>query len=111
MRTQASTTVKPKRALPARPVDDDMIVVGKAYDPHIVRRLLTYLRPYRRNLAAALALMTCATVANVSGPYFIKVAIDGGVGGHNLSGLGGAIIGYGIAPLVRWVVPYLPVPL
>src|SRR5258708_1452649 len=104
-----TATTSRKRALPAKPVDDDMIVVGKAYDPHIVRRLLTYLRPYRRNLAAALALMTCATVANVSGPYFIKVALDGGVDGRNLSVLGGAIAGYGAAAVVLWVGTYLRV--
>jgi ATP-binding cassette, subfamily B, multidrug efflux pump len=109
MRTQTNTTVKPKRALPAKPVDDDMIVVGKAYDPHIVRRLLTYLRPYKRNLAAALLLMTCATIANISGPYFVKVALDGGVDGHNLSVLGGAILGYAIAALVLWVGTYIRV--
>ena len=103
----ATTSRKP--ALPAKPVDDDMIVVGKAYDPHIVRRLLTYLRPYTRELLAALALMTCATIANVSGPYFIKVALDGGVDGHNLSVLGGAIAGYAVAAVVLWVGTYLRV--
>ena len=86
-----------------------MMVVGKAYDPHIVRRLLTYLRPYRRNLLAALALMTAATAANVSGPYFIKVALDGGVVGRNLSVLGSAILGYGIAAIVLWFGTYLRV--
>ncbi len=109
MRTQPNPSVRPKPALPARPADDDMIVVGKAYDPHIVRRLLTYLRPYRRNLLAALGLMTAATIANVSGPYFIKVALDGGVDGHNLSVLGGAILGYAVAAIVLWIGTYLRV--
>jgi ATP-binding cassette subfamily B multidrug efflux pump len=103
----ATTSRKP--APPAKPVDDDMIVVGKAYDPHIVRRLLTYLRPYRRNLLAALGLMTAATVANVSGPYFVKIALDGGVDGHNPSVLGGAILGYAAAAIVLWLGTYLRV--
>lgn len=109
MRTQSDTSVRTKLVLPAKPVDDDMIVVGKAYDPHIVRRLLTYLRPYRRNLLAALGLMTAATVANVSGPYFVKVALDGGVDAHNLTVLGGAILGYAGAAVVLWVGTYLRV--
>ncbi len=109
MRTPTSSTSRVKPALPARPVDDDMIVVGKAYDPHIVRRLLTYLRPYRRNLLAALALMTVATVANVSGPYLVKIALDGGVDGHNPRVLAGAILGYAIAAAVLWLGTYLRV--
>jgi ATP-binding cassette subfamily B multidrug efflux pump len=104
-----TTSTSRKPALPAKPVDDDMIVVGKAYDPHIVRRLLTYLRPYRRNLLAALGLMTAATVANVSGPFFVKAAIDSGVGGRNLTVLGGAILGYAAAASVLWVGTYLRV--
>ena len=110
MRTPANPTVTSRKpALPAKPVDDDMIVVGKAYDPHIVRRLLTYLRPYRRNLLAALGLMTAATIANVSGPYFVKIALDGGVDGHNPSVLGGAIAGYAVAAVVLWIGTYLRV--
>ena len=48
----AQAVSKPKPAAPPKPADDE--ILGKAYDPHIVRRLLTYLRPYRRNLAVAL---------------------------------------------------------
>jgi ATP-binding cassette subfamily B multidrug efflux pump len=103
----ANTSRKP--ALPARPIDDDMIVVGKAYDPHIVRRLLTYLRPYRRQLAAALLLMTAGTVANVSGPYLVKVALDGGVAGNNPTVLGEAILAYAAAAVVLWFGTYLRV--
>ena len=103
----ANTSRKP--ALPARPVDDDMIVVGKAYDPHIVRRLLTYLRPYRRQLAAALLLMSAGTVANVSGPYLVKVALDGGVAGRNPTVLGEAILAYAAAAVVLWFGTYLRV--
>src|SRR5579859_6656474 len=103
----ANTSRKP--ALPARPVDDDMIVVGKAYDPHIVRRLLTYLRPYRRQLAAALLLMSAGTVANVSGPYLVKVALDGGVAGRNPTVLGEAILAYAASAVVLLFGTYLRV--
>ena len=33
--------------------EDD--VIGKAYDGRLMRRLLTYLRPYRRQVALAIA--------------------------------------------------------
>ncbi|MEP7355919.1 MAG: ABC transporter ATP-binding protein [Anaerolineales bacterium] len=101
----AATKVKP--ALPAKPVEDE--ILGKAYDPHIVRRLLTYLRPYRRSLLGALLLMIMATVANVSGPYFVKIAIDNGVAGRNQGVLTNAILGYGLAAVVLWMGTYLRV--
>src|SRR5258708_6932946 len=107
MGTTQTTTASKKPAPPAKPAEDE--ILGKAYDPHIVRRLLTYLRPYRRNLAAALALMTVATVANVSGPYFVKIALDGGVASHNPGILAKAILGYSVAAAVLWVGTYLRV--
>jgi ATP-binding cassette subfamily B protein/subfamily B ATP-binding cassette protein MsbA len=107
MRTTQTATVRTKPAPPAKPAEDE--ILGKAYDPHIVRRLLTYLRPYRRNLAAALALMTVATVANVSGPYFVKIALDGGVGGRNLGVLAQSMLGYAVAAAVLWLGTYVRV--
>jgi len=92
---------------PPRPADDE--ILGKAYDPHIVRRLLTYLRPYRRNLLAALTLMTVATAANVSGPYWIKVALDNGIAAKNYSVLGQAVLFYLTASGVMWVGTFLRV--
>ena len=36
----------PKQEPPKKSAQDDEIV-GKAYDSHLMRRLLTYLRPYK----------------------------------------------------------------
>jgi ATP-binding cassette subfamily B protein/subfamily B ATP-binding cassette protein MsbA len=91
----------------ARPADDDLL--GKAYDAHIVRRLLGYLRPYRRSLLLALALTTVATLANVSGPYFVKVALDDGVAPRNLAVLGRAVLAYMTAAGLMWLGTYLRV--
>jgi len=55
-------------------------VTGKAYDPVITRRLLGYLRPYRKELIVALALMTFGTVMGLAGPYVIRWAVDEGLG-------------------------------
>ncbi|MCC7362546.1 MAG: ABC transporter ATP-binding protein [Anaerolineales bacterium] len=103
--TTATAAAKP--APPAKPADDE--ILGKAYDPHIVRRLLGYLRPYRRNLALALALMTVATAANVSGPYFVKIAFDNGIEAGNVGVLSQAVLGYLLAAGVLWVGTYLRV--
>src|SRR5579864_7887691 len=51
-------------------------VLGKAYDSGLMRRLLTYLRPYRWQLSVALASIILKSFCDVLGPYLVKVAID-----------------------------------
>jgi ATP-binding cassette subfamily B multidrug efflux pump len=51
-------------------------VLGKAYDSRLMRRLLTYLRPYRWQVAIALGSIILKSFADVLGPYLTKVAID-----------------------------------
>src|SRR5579871_68192 len=56
------------------PQDDD--VVGKAYDGRLMRRLLTYLRPYKlQTILSAFAIFFKAG-SDVLGPYLVKVAVD-----------------------------------
>ena len=56
------------------PQDDD--VVGKAYDGRLMRRLLTYLRPYKlQTILSAIAIFFKAA-SDVLGPYLVKVAVD-----------------------------------
>jgi ATP-binding cassette subfamily B multidrug efflux pump len=54
--------------------DDD--VVGKAYDGRLMRRLLTYLRPYRLQVGISLVAILLKALSDVLGPYLTKVAID-----------------------------------
>ena len=51
-------------------------VLGKAYDARLMRRLLTYLKPYRLQVAIALVAIVLKAGADVLGPYLTKVAID-----------------------------------
>ncbi len=51
-------------------------VEGRAFDPHVVRRMLAYLRPHWQRMIIATALMVVATVLTLLTPYLIKVAID-----------------------------------
>jgi len=50
--------------------------LGKAYDWSLVRRLLTYLRPYRRGVALSLALLVGIALLQLVGPTLTQVAID-----------------------------------
>jgi ATP-binding cassette subfamily B multidrug efflux pump len=58
---------------PQHPDDD---VVGKAYDSKLMRRLLTYLRPYKLQAFISLAAILLKAGADVLGPYLTKVAVD-----------------------------------
>jgi ATP-binding cassette subfamily B protein len=66
--------------------DDD--VLGKAYDARLMRRLLGYLRPYRRQVAFAIATIVGNAVLQLAPPYLTKVVIDQYIPARDLSGLG-----------------------
>src|SRR5215467_13763476 len=51
-------------------------VLGKAYDSRLMRRLLTYLRPYRWHVSIAVVSIIGKSFADVLGPYLVKVAVD-----------------------------------
>ena len=51
-------------------------VLGKAYDSRLMRRLLTYLRPYRWQVTIAIASIVLKSFCDVLGPYLVKVAVD-----------------------------------
>ena len=51
-------------------------VLGKAYDSRLMKRLLTYLRPYKWQVFVALAAIVLKAGADVLGPYLTKTAID-----------------------------------
>jgi ATP-binding cassette subfamily B multidrug efflux pump len=63
-------------------------VLGKAYDSRLMRRLLTYLRPYRWQVAIALGSIVLKSFADVLGPYLTKVAIDRYLAPNRESGAG-----------------------
>jgi ATP-binding cassette subfamily B multidrug efflux pump len=63
--------------------DDD--VVGKAYDGRLMRRLLTYLGPYRFAVIVSIVAILVKAVCDVSGPYLVAVAIDRYMTGHPTS--------------------------
>ena len=54
--------------------DDD--VVGKAYDSRLMRRLVTYLRPYKWQAVVSLVAILLKAGLDVLGPYLTKVAVD-----------------------------------
>lgn len=54
-------------------------VYDKGYDPKVARGLAQFLKPYYRQMLISLVFMVIVTAASVSGPYFVKLAIDEGI--------------------------------
>ncbi len=50
--------------------------LGKAYDSRLLKRLLTYLRPYWLQVVMGLFILLVVTGLELAGPYLIKMAID-----------------------------------
>ena len=63
-------------------------VLGKAYDARLMRRLLTYLHPYRGQVAVAVAAIIAHSLLELAPPYLTKVVIDRYIPAGDLSGLG-----------------------
>jgi ABC-type multidrug transport system fused ATPase/permease subunit len=61
---------------------------GGVFNGRVVRRLLVYLRPYRLQMLAALALVVVETGLTLLIPYLLKVAIDTHIPAGDAPGLG-----------------------
>jgi len=49
---------------------------AKAFDPHLARRLLRYLKPYRARATFSVFLVILSSILEVAGPAIVAVAID-----------------------------------
>ena len=74
-------------------------VLGKAYDSRLMRRVITYLRPYKGQVTIALLLILATGAVELAGPYLTKLAIDTAIVPHKPDALL-PIIGVFIATLV-----------
>jgi len=50
--------------------------LGKAYDARLMRRLLTYLRPYRGRVVLAIFILLAASLMALVGPWLTQLALD-----------------------------------
>jgi ATP-binding cassette, subfamily B, multidrug efflux pump len=85
--------------------DED--VLGKAYDGRLMRRLLGYLRPYRRQVVIAVIAIVGHSCLELAPPYLTKIAIDGYIPSRDLSGLGMMAAFYLVALIGSFILEYL----
>ncbi len=73
----------------------------KGYDPKVARGLLRFLRPYYGQTFIALIFMVLVTASSVSGPYFVKLAIDEGIAKNNLVALRNIALIYFVISVIQ----------
>jgi ATP-binding cassette, subfamily B, multidrug efflux pump len=61
------------------------MVLGKAYDSRLIKRLWPFVRPYRRLLFLALGVLVVTAVSSLVRPLIMRVTIDHGVLTHRPS--------------------------
>src|SRR5260221_43745 len=78
-----------------------------AGDVQALRRALAYLRPHWRDALGSLLALLLVTVANLTTPQLIRLAIDQGVAQHRAGAIATAAVGLVIVALVRGVCTFL----
>lgn len=78
-------------------------VFGKAYDPRIVRRIWTFVRPYQKQIYISVAAVLVFTFSQLAIPLVIRYAIDNGmIAGGNLQVLAWAVAVFGVLILINY---------
>jgi ATP-binding cassette, subfamily B, multidrug efflux pump len=62
-------------------------VLGKAYDARLMRRLITYLRPYKLQVGLAMAAIIGHSALELAPPYLVKLVIDRYIPARDVNGL------------------------
>jgi ATP-binding cassette subfamily B multidrug efflux pump len=90
---------EPKPAL--KPADDD--VAGKAYDSRLMRRLLTYLRPYKLQVIISAFATIAKSATDSAGPLLVMIAVDTFMSGNPQPAHGSWLVRHlhlqGLAPM------------
>ncbi len=81
----------------------------KGYDPKVARGLLRFVKPYSKQMTVSLIFMVIVTAASVSGPYFVKLAIDEGIGKKDLQALGNIAVAYFVVAGIQLVTNFFRV--
>src|SRR5262245_5952944 len=83
--------------------------LDKGYDPKVARGLLEFVKPYTGRMFFALILMIIVTTAAVSGPYFVKLAIDEGIGQNDINALKNIVLIYLAVSIIQLVTNFFRV--
>jgi ATP-binding cassette subfamily B protein len=81
-------------------------VLGKAYDARLMRRLITYLRPYKTQVVVATVAIIGHSALELVPPYLVKLVIDGYIPARDMNGLSVIAVLYLATLLGSFVLDY-----
>src|ERR1041385_2378083 len=81
-------------------------ILGKAYDSRLMRRLLTYLRPYRWYVVIGVFTSIAVSGLEAIRPWFTKHAVDVNIAEHDTHGLLLTALGFMGVLIVRGLLQY-----
>ncbi|MCP4632129.1 MAG: ABC transporter ATP-binding protein [candidate division Zixibacteria bacterium] len=81
-------------------------ILGKAYDSRLMKRLITYLIPYKKYIAISVFLLIIISGMQIAGPYITKIAIDKYIMGGDYEGLKKIALLYLFILVMQFVVRY-----
>jgi len=97
------------KIIPPNYITESEKTYDKGYDPKVARGLLRFVKPYYGQMAISLVFMVIVTAAAVSGPYFVKLAIDDGIGKYDLIALRNIAIAYFVVAGVQLITNFFRV--
>ena len=83
--------------------DEEDVLIGKAYDGRLVRRLSVFLTPYHAKLVVAIILMIISSLLSVAQPWIIGQAIDAGIRTSNMQILRTWTVIFLVAAVFEWI--------
>ncbi|WP_421120743.1 ABC transporter ATP-binding protein [Aquihabitans daechungensis] len=69
----------------------------------VMRRAARMLRPYKRDVVGAMALVTVSTLAVLAGPFLLKVGIDRGISAGDAAVLNLAVVAFVVVAVIAYV--------
>src|SRR5262245_24915899 len=81
--------------------------IDKAYDAHLMRRLLQYLSPYKLQVLTSMLIIGVASLLQVSSPYLTKIGIDNYIAHRDLAGLNKVVVLYLVIILIGFGLGYI----
>jgi ATP-binding cassette, subfamily B, multidrug efflux pump len=81
--------------------------IDKAYDAHLMRRLLQYLSPYKLQVLVSMLIIGVVSLLQVSSPYLTKIGIDNYIVHGDLAGLNKVVLIYLAIILSGFLLGYL----
>jgi len=85
------------------PDEEEDELLGKAYDGRLVKRLLTYIKPYGVKITLAVILMIVSSLMAVAGPWLIGLAIDEGIRTGNMVAMRQWTLIFIVTAIAEWI--------